>query len=142
MQCSELLETRPSMLQSVFPLRTKSNACVCTLGSEISSTASYGQSYRAFPSPRYPRQPILRQAERPGPSAQVTTCTNRTTVWFTVHPSPMRLDHGSLKLVLPGGCHNYHGMICGLSYSSLMKCIRGEMERICKLPPIGAPPDC
>lgn len=43
------------ILKSVFPLHTKSNACVCTLVSDIiSNTASYDQGYKASSSPGNP----------------------------------------------------------------------------------------
>ena len=65
-----------------------------------------------------------KSTQRPRPFAQVTTCTKRNTVCFTVHHSPIRLFS---QLVLPGGCHNHNGMACGLPHSSLMNCIRGEL---------------
>lgn len=50
MQHSEFLETRPSAFQSVFSLYTKSNACVCTLDSDITSIlASHTRVVEPFP---------------------------------------------------------------------------------------------
>lgn len=78
-QSSELLETGFSVLKSVFC--TPRAMLVCTLGSDIINTpCTQMQSL-------LPRESTLREAQRTRPSAQDTTCTNSTTVWFTVHIS-------------------------------------------------------
>lgn len=86
-QSSELLETGFSVLKSVFC--TPRAMLVCTLGSDIINTpCTQMQSL-------LPREPTLREAQRTRSSAQDSTCTNSTTVWFTVHISPVRLDSDS-----------------------------------------------
>lgn len=79
-QSSELLETGFSVLKSVFC--TPRAMLVCTLGSDIIINTPYNQMQSLLP-----REPTLREAQRTRPSAQDTTCTNSTTVWFTVHIS-------------------------------------------------------
>lgn len=86
--CSELLETGFSVLKSVFC--TPRAMLVCTLGSDIIINTPYNQMQSLLP-----RESTLREAQRPRSSAQDTTCTNSTTVWFTVHISPVRLDSDS-----------------------------------------------
>lgn len=92
-QSSELLETGFSVLKSVFC--TPRAMLVCTLGSDSVINTPYNQMQSLLP-----RESTLREAQRTRPSAQDTTCTNRTTVWFTVHVSPVRLDTDSLANLL------------------------------------------
>lgn len=91
-QSSELLETGFSVLKSVFC--TPRAMLVCTLGSDIIINTPYNQMQSLLP-----REPTLREAQRTRSSAQDTTCTS-TTVWFTVHVSPVRLDTDSLANLL------------------------------------------
>ena len=118
MQCSELLENRPSVLKPIFALHTKSKACVCTLSSDIISNTMA----RTVGPPLLcsPRDSILRQAQRLRPSVWVTTYTNRTTLWFTVHSSPIRLGTDRLVDLLFPVAATITITWLGVPHSSLM----------------------
>ena len=117
MQCSELLETRFSVLKSVFC--TPKAMLVCahwTVVLEATQLPMARASELPFPQGM--------RAQRPRPFAQVTTCTKSTTVWFTVHPSPIRLDSDCLANLFFLVAATI--MMRGLPHISLMNCIRGE----------------
>lgn len=92
MQSSRLLEIRPSVFPSLFPLHTKNNVCVCTLDSDIKgSRVSYGQRCRASLFPGNQHSGKLR-GQGPQPRSLHIA---RETVWFMVHPSPSSWDSDS-----------------------------------------------
>jgi hypothetical protein len=85
--------------------------------------------------PPPPRKSTLREGNRPRAWAQITTLSNRTTVWLTVH-----LSHGSSTsessagmFSWPGdsGPHTNHGIACGLPHSLLQMHARRILQRIC-----------
>lgn len=81
MQSSKLLEIKPSVFSSLFPLHTKNNACVCTLDSCITSTrVSYDQGCKAslFPGNQHPRTEA--KGHTPGHHLE--------TIWLMVDPVP------------------------------------------------------
>lgn len=91
-QSSKLLEIRPSVFPSLFPLHTKNNACVCTLDSDIKGAkVSYGQGCRAS---LFPGNQHSGRLKGQGPQPRSPHIA-RETVWFMVHPSPSSWDSDS-----------------------------------------------
>lgn len=93
MQCSELLETRPSVFQTIFPLNNKSNACDDIIGTMV----SHSQDFRAFLSSVNPDSPRVR-GQRPLPRSPHV---------------PRELKSGSQSISVPAD------QTCNLSQSAL-----------------------
>lgn len=83
-----------------------------------------------------PRKSIHRQVQWTRATAQVTTWTNRATVWLSGHANPKKND-SSANLLWTSYTH--HGMACGLPCNSLPQKQRRIMERTPKLPATNTP---
>jgi hypothetical protein len=86
--------------------------------------------------PPPPREPTLRQAQRPRPFAQATTWTKRTTVWFPVNHSPIRLDSDCLAnlFFLVAATITVAWFVFSLT-ASWWTASEENLEGTCKLPP-------
>lgn len=138
MQCSALLETRPSAVHFFFSDShcDKNNACVCTLGSDIESIIA-PHSRVAEPSLPQGIHTQRPRAQRQRTTAQVTKGTNRNSLAHGPFQSQQLRLCSSANLVFLSWrpCSPWHDY--GLSYSSLQQKQRRIQKRSCKLPPTG-----
>lgn len=131
MQYSELLGTSPSVFQPVFPLHTKTSVHEYTLDSSTTSNIFLSQGYRVPP----PRKFIHRETQRTRATAQVTTWTHRSMVWFLIHPTPAEMTAHQTCF----GTSHTHLWSYGLPYNSLQQRHWRIQKRTSELPATNTP---